>query len=128
MLRRTAADGRRLALLVLACAALTAHHASAHSGGRLTSAGGRSARSSTRLLRGVEDSTPADSVVQIYSRKCGVANTTNAQSQRVIDAIADNIALRESVRQSRQRTMPRVVVLSAVLRMKLMSQSTESCV
>jgi hypothetical protein len=61
------------------------------------SAGGRSAKYSRRL-RGVEDSASAASVVQIHSRKCGVGNTTNAQSQQVIDDIANNVALRESVR------------------------------
>ena len=97
MARLTAAKSQRLALLLLAFAASVVQDANAHAASRLTSASGGAGRSSRRL-HSVDDSAPSAAVTQIHSRKCGVLNTTSEQSQRVINAIAGNYALREQVR------------------------------
>ena len=99
MQQRAAAYSQRLALLVFACVALAAHHASAHSASRLSLSGERHIRTARHLHSADSSAAAANAsgVPQIHSRKCGVAEVSGQQAQQVVGAIADNFALRQQV-------------------------------
>ena len=98
---RAAAGSQSLALLVIAYAAVAAHHASAHAVSRRALSSDRAAGAVRHLHSAVSDTPAANAtdVPQVHSRKCGVADVSAEQSQRVINAIAGNFELRQQVRQ-----------------------------